>query len=207
MNFKRDFLPQFNNLPYFTKESLVISSAKFDIPRPSLDVYISRAMKSRELIRLKRNHYVTAEFYEKNKSDQSYIYYISNILLAPSYISLESALQYYGMLTEGINNFTTAVSSKLPREFKNNLGVFSYRKISNSLFDDFIYKKGNFEYLMAKPEKALFDYLYYKTNRFINDFSEDILEEFRIETDILKINEKKRLGKMISKFTSKKIKT
>jgi len=77
-----------------------------------------------------------------------------------SYISLESALSFYGMIPE-YSYSITSVTIKKTDKFTTNYGVFSYRKIKSDLFFGFKLITGdNYLYRIATPEKALFDFIY-----------------------------------------------
>ncbi len=81
---------------------------------------------------------------------------IANFLYSPSYISLESALSFYGIITQ----FPYQIASITPKKTKTikTLGKeFSYSHIKPELFFGFEKKE---KFLIAFPEKALFDYLY-----------------------------------------------
>lgn len=206
MNLRRDtFFSAFTAFPYFTKETLSATANKFSMPKSTFNSYIYKGLRDTQIISLKRNHYVTRSFYEIHKTDSSYLFSLSNLLLKPSYISLESALQYYGLFTEAINYTITSVTLKLPRKFKNRTGLYSYRKINDKLFTGFKTVKDTFEFTIALPYKAVFDYLYYQTNRFTKNVHADILEELRIDTDSLPPEEKKNLEALLANFTSIKI--
>jgi hypothetical protein len=51
----------------------------------------------------------------------------------------------------------------------------------------------------------ILDYLYYYTNRFTKNVHEDLLEDLRVDISELSSEEKEKLQKLISKFTSIKI--
>jgi predicted transcriptional regulator of viral defense system len=199
------YFSSLNEFPYFKKELLSQFAEKFSITKNTLNSYIYKSLKDGEILRLKRNYYVTRFFYEKNKTDTSYIFLLSNILLEPSYISLESALQYYGLFAEAVNYIVTSVTLKLPRVFKNRTGRYSYRKINEKLFSDFQIIEDKFNFTIARPYKAIFDYLYYHTNCFTKNVHEDLLEELRIDTNSILQDEKKKLKTLIAKFTPIKI--
>ncbi|MBU1110138.1 hypothetical protein KKB83_00775 [Patescibacteria group bacterium] len=205
MTFRNSFFSQFNNFPYFTKQALSLSASNFEMKPALLNSYVAKALKKGELISLKRGCYVTRIFYEENKVDSSYIFFLANNLLIPSYVSLESALQYYGLLAEALNTFRTSITTKLPREYENSLGIYSYRSISDDLFSGFCTIKGSFEFTIAEPHKAVFDYLYYQTDRFTCSFSENILASLRIDVESLAKKEKEKLKRLISKFTARNI--
>ncbi len=203
---RRDvFFSSLNEFPYFTGELLKQSAEKFSISNNTLNSYIYKAIKNGEILSLKRNYYVTRSFYERNKTDTGYLFLLSNILLKPSYVSLESALQYYGLFAEAVNFVVTSVTLKLPREFGNRTGRYTYRKINEKMFNGFKIVEGKFNFAIALPHKAIFDYLYYHTNRFTKNVHADILEELRIDTSSLPREEKKSLSAIIANFTSIKM--
>ncbi len=202
---RNSFFSHFITFPFFTKAHLRGEVNKFSIPDSTFNSYIYKALREGEIISLKRNYYVTRNFYDSHKTDMSYLFSLANILLQPSYISLQSALQYYGLFAEAVNYAITSVTIKLPRKFENRLSKYFYRNINEKLFTGFQTIKGNFTFTIALPHKAVFDYLYYQTNRFTQNVHVDLLEELRIDTDSLSSQEKKNLKNLISKFTSTKI--
>ncbi len=92
-------------------------------------------------------------------------FFIANKIYAPSYISLETALSYYSIIPE-VSMAVVSVTAKATRRFKNSHGLFIYRSIQPEAFRGYIIEKHNgFSILIAEPEKALVDYLYFKTLR------------------------------------------
>lgn len=81
---------------------------------------------------------------------------IANALYPPSYISLESALHFYGILLQ-TPRFITSVTPRRPRRFVIEGKEFTYAHIAPRLFQGFL-RRGNF--LIAEPEKALLDECY-----------------------------------------------
>lgn len=85
---------------------------------------------------------------------------LASYLNESSYVSLESALSFYGMIPE-FPYAITCVTTKKTKKFSTNHGVFSYRKIKPDLFFGFKLITGdNLLYRLATPEKALFDFMY-----------------------------------------------
>ncbi len=81
---------------------------------------------------------------------------IANFLYSPSYISFETALNYYGLLSQFPLEITSAtLGKKTEKEINNQL--YTYSKIDKKLFTGY-YKESN--YLIATKEKALFDEIY-----------------------------------------------
>jgi len=91
--------------------------------------------------------------------------HIANKLYSPSYVSLETALSKFGIIPE-VSMAVTSVTTKPTRKFKNKHGLFIYHSVRPKAFCGYyVERQGIFEMLIAEPEKALVDYLYFKTYR------------------------------------------
>jgi len=86
---------------------------------------------------------------------------ISAYIYEPGYISLESALSRYGVLSQ-IPQVLTCVTTRLPRVFNTSLGAIEYRQVKKCYFFGFD-KEGS--YFLAEPEKAFLDLLYLEKGR------------------------------------------
>lgn len=80
----------------------------------------------------------------------------ANMILAPSYISLESALSFYGILSQFTYSITSVTTQK-SKKYEVSGKQYEFTKIQKDNFRDYI-KKDNF--LIATPEKALIDLIY-----------------------------------------------
>ncbi|HCJ65820.1 MAG TPA: hypothetical protein DHV62_00460 [Elusimicrobia bacterium] len=88
-------------------------------------------------------------------------YLIANRVYEPSYISLDTALSFYGIIPETIYTVTSA-TTKATREFKINGINFAYCRIKKSVYTGYKpIKHLNETVLIAEAEKALADYLYF----------------------------------------------
>lgn len=83
-------------------------------------------------------------------------FYLANFIYAPSYVSFESALNFYGVLSQFPYGVTSATSRKPVQKSVDNK-VFTYAHLQKSLFWGYEKKDG---FLIALPEKALLDQLY-----------------------------------------------
>jgi len=191
-------------LPYFTKEVLRVAANRLGMKAGTFNAYINRSLRDGQIIHLKRGHYVTRVFYNANKTKISYLFFMANTLLRPSYISLETALSYYGMFAEAVNTITS-VTIQLPRKFENRTGLYFYRNITEKLFTDFMVVKNDFDFVIALPHKAVFDYLYYYTKGFTQNVHPHLLEDLRIDTDELSDDDKQKLSACIAVFTNVKL--
>ena len=115
--------------------------------------------KKGKVLKLKRGIYTLSE--EERKAPLPLLL-ISNILCAPSYVSLESALGFYGLIPERMMQ-VTAVTTRKTAVFKNHFGLFHYRSLKQSRFFGFqsVQDEGGVSLLIARPEKAILDKIYY----------------------------------------------
>ncbi|MDO8522384.1 MAG: hypothetical protein Q7S08_03805 [bacterium] len=203
MKSAKNLLEQLKSLPYFTKESVLQLSRPYGLAKTTVDTYISRSMKRKDILSLRRGLYVSADFYNKNKSDTSYLFFLANVIRKPSYVSSWAALQYYGLATEAIHTITS-VTSKVTRTYVTKAGNFVYSSIKDELFSDSVLIKGKFDFFIATPAKALFDLLYAKTRQFQGVAFEHIprlVEELRIDIDEMDKSEREKFYMMVKKYT------
>lgn len=87
---------------------------------------------------------------------------ISNILYPPSYISLESALAFWGLIPERVPE-VVAVTPRKTAHFENHYGSFLFRMLKRERFFGFISVRddGGLPCLIATPEKAILDKIYF----------------------------------------------
>jgi predicted transcriptional regulator of viral defense system len=85
----------------------------------------------------------------------------SNVLYAPSYVSLEYVLSLYGLIPEKVAQ-VTAVTTRKTARFSNPIGSFSFRHVKRDLFFGYTDQKdeNGAAVLVATPEKALLDKIY-----------------------------------------------
>jgi len=81
-----------------------------------------------------------------------------------AYVSFMSALHLYGII-EQIPQIITVASTSHTREIRTKLGVFSVHQIAPAYFCGFDWYKGEGEFLIAEPEKALIDCLYLSSRK------------------------------------------
>jgi len=167
-----DFRKEFFQLGCFNINQVYAWQDRFD--RNNLTRWIKKGF----LIRLKQGYYSFPEY--KNKSGFSY--FIANRIYKPSYVSLHTALSYYGIIPEAIVQITSVTSLKTA-VFSNDFGNYSYKTIkSNLMFAyDLIQQSDDTVVKFAKPEKALLDLLYLYP--FYNTHEE--MQALRLDEDFL----------------------
>ncbi|KKS07070.1 MAG: hypothetical protein UU61_C0023G0005 [Parcubacteria group bacterium GW2011_GWB1_41_4] len=203
MKSRKNLLEQLKPLSYFSKDTVNQLSKEFGLADATVDTYISRFLKYKEIFKLKKGLYVSADFFDKNKDDISYSFYLANIIRTPSYVSSWTALQYYNLATEAIHS-VTSITPKVTREYRTKAGNFAYQSIKKELFSDFSLAKGKFDFFIASPPKALFDLLYFRTRQFRGIPSKNIkalIGELRIDIDEMDKNEQRKFYSMIKKYS------
>lgn len=177
----QDFKVKLRGFSLFTLADIRKIEANFYRPR------LNEWQKKGFIKKLRRGYYMFADAVLNEEN----LFLAANRLYAPSYVSLESALSYYGLIPEGVYSITS-VSSKKTANFKTPIAVFSYRKLkSELLFGYCLGKHQGQNYKIAEMEKALLDYLYFNADiikesnfyewRFAN-------EEFLAKSDMTKLN-------------------
>ena len=202
MKSKKSLLEQLNILPHFTKSMIYQLGSQLGLKNSTVNTYISRFLKHKDILPLRRGLYISADFFAKNKSDISYSFYLANIIRTPSYVSSWTALQYHNLTTETIRS-TTSVTSKVTRDYETKAGTFSYQSIKKELLSDYALVKGKFDFFVASPSKALFDLLYFRTHQFRSikfDDVEKIVEELRIDISEMSEEERKSFYQKIKTY-------
>lgn len=126
----------------------------FAVSKNTASVFLSTNTKSGLFLKLRNGFYML-------KDSHPSPYLIANKLYRPSYISLESALSYYGVIPETVYGLSS-ITTKATREFNTPMGVFSYQRIKQNAFAGYTLNEIRDEkVLIAETEKALADYLYF----------------------------------------------
>jgi predicted transcriptional regulator of viral defense system len=134
------------NKPYFTVADL---EKILSMKRDSLYVALNRLVSSGVLIRLKRDVYQPAfQSLELEK--------VANELYYPSYLSFESALSRYGILSQ-IPYTLTFATTKRSKKLTLDTREVVYRQLKKEYFFGYILDNG---ICVAEPEKALLDQIY-----------------------------------------------
>lgn len=202
MKSRKNLLEQLKSLPHFDKNTVFQFGKQLGLQNSTVDTYISRFLKYREIIQFKKGLYVSRDFFEKNNNDIAYSFYLANVIRTPSYVSLWAALQYYNLTTEATHSMTS-VTLKVTRSYQTKAGDFSYQSIKEDLFLDFFLVHGKFDFFIASPSKALFDLVYFRTNQFRSVSFKNIIplvEELRIDIDEMEKSEQEKFYSLTKKY-------
>lgn len=138
--------------------------------------------RDKQIIRLKKGLYVCSpEITGKTLSTEL----IANHLYAPSYVSMSSALRYYGLIPEEVY-IKQSMTLKYAKNFDTPFGRFEYTHISKAAFSVGLtsIKKEDYAFVMATPEKALCDLIANSSKvnlRYLKDAEIYLEEDIRME--------------------------
>ncbi len=119
---------------------------------------LSRWVRSGRLLQLRRGLYALAPPYRKTAPHP---FLVANRLVRGSYVSLQSALAYHGLIPEHVP-VTTSVTTGRPQRRENAFGSFEYRHVRPERLTGYRVERlgGGQEALVATPAKALADLVY-----------------------------------------------
>jgi len=140
--------------PVFTSSILLAGN----VSAPDLRRQLSRWVKRGKIIQLRRGLYVLAGPYRKI---DPHPFLLANALKPASYVSLQSALAFYGLIPE-YTPVVTSVTTGRPERRETETGMFFFSHVKKAWFAG--YRKvevspGQAAFL-AIPEKSLLDLIY-----------------------------------------------
>ncbi len=160
--------------PVFTTASLLAGVRSPALVRRQL----ARWVQAGKIMMLRRGVYAIRAPYARRPL---HLFLVANALRKASYVSLQSALSYHGMIPEHAPA-VTSVTTRRPESVETPIGRFTFRHVDNRLFFGF----GEPEVApgqparVAGPEKALIDLLYLTPGSDDRDY----LRELRLEWDV-----------------------
>ena len=149
---------------------------------------ISEMLKSGELLALRRGLYVPGPELDLPLPNN---FLIANHLRGPSYISLESALSYWGLIPERVYEISS-VTTKTSKTYETAIGRFSYQHLMTPYYSFGIKSIQLTEMqtaMVASPEKALCDKIILTSGvllRSIPQALDFLLEDMRLDEDLLR---------------------
>jgi len=129
-----------------------------DVDPNAVRKQLSRWTQAGRLYQLRRGLYTLAPPFQKAKPHP---FLIANRMVSSSYVSLQSALAYYGLIPEYVP-VTTSVTTARPARWETPLGSFEFRHIKAELLRGYrrIELGSDQHAFVATPEKALLDLVY-----------------------------------------------
>src|SRR3989338_1236167 len=166
MNFI-EFQKKYKNAPLIYSRDVVREAGN---QKQSARNQLGRWLAKKLLLKLKKGVYLL-----RNEANPD-LNWIANQLYEPSYISLEYALSFYDLIPERVVDITSITTLKT-KTFQNELGHFVYRHLNPKAFRGFKKMEDSQQpFLIAEPEKAVVDFLYFNLPAFGKEPTE-ILKE------------------------------
>lgn len=165
--------------PVFDSSVLLAGSEK----PASLRQQLSRWVKSGRLVQLRRSIYALSDPYRKAAPHP---FLVANRLNTPSYVSLQSALNYYGMIPEYVPA-TTSITTGRPEEVNTELGDFIFHHVKKEMFFGYVQTEiaPDQPAFLAHREKALLDLIYLTPGSdnpaYLEELRLDLSSEFQWE--------------------------
>ncbi|MDZ7723229.1 MAG: hypothetical protein U5R06_10600 [candidate division KSB1 bacterium] len=171
----------------------------FDEPEKQIMARLSRWVAHGKLLRLRRGKYMLPVPYQKEMAS---LFYISNYLYRPSFISLFSALQHYQCIPEHVQAIQ-AVTTRQTKVWNTQVGRFQYFSTHSERF--FGYERVKLgpglqqTALIATLERALVDICYF----YSGEWTQNRWTELRL--DLPDFFQRERLLGYADRMQSKKV--
>jgi hypothetical protein len=151
-------LKQFNNIPFCHGSLLSILNA---YKRPNDK--ISRLLAEGDILKIKKGLYILSGEHRNAPVSKPLL---ANLIYGPSYVSLDFALSYHGLIPEGVFELCS-MTPKRVKCYDTPLGRFTYTHSFEPLYGMGIVSEATVDgscFLIASPEKALCDKVVYTQN-------------------------------------------
>lgn len=167
---------------------------------------ITRLLAGGAIVRVKKGLYCFGEPFRRGPVIREHL---ANLIYGPSYVSLDYALGYHGLIPERVERVTSVTTGR-SREFATPFGVFSFRMLSVARYaaGAVIEETGGTPFLIATPEKALADKVWADkrfSGRRVSDYRAYLSDDLRIDEDALRGLDRSRLKLAAEAYSSPKI--
>ena len=168
---------------------------------------ITALLRQGVIIRAKKGIYVFGEKYSRGPFSREVL---ANMIYGPSYVSLDYALHYYGLIPERVEAVTSVTFGR-GRRFSTPVGLFIYRMIPLRAYPigvDQVQMEGGRPFLIATPEKTLADKIHddrgtgIRTQEEMKDY---LLKNLRVDPGSLAKLDADDLALIANCYRSKKI--
>jgi hypothetical protein len=168
---------------------------------------LTQLLRDGALIRLKKGIYVFSRPLVRGEYS---LETLANIIYGPSYVSLEWALSFYGMIPERVEEITS-VTLKRKQSFTTPLGTFSYEHTHPDAYPEGITRMELSDYqkaLIATPEKAVCDLLMLRRGKVTSrrELREMMYEDLRMDEEAILKLDRERLAKIESAYPHSSVK-
>lgn len=148
---------------------------------------ITKLLAQGDLIRVKKGIYIDTHARSPYSKE-----ILANLIYGPSYVSLEYALRQHNLIPEAVRAVTSVTTGRNKR-YRTPIGDFDYAYMSSRFFSpgaEYVQIDASRGYMMASPEKAIFDILYLRyPDLGYSEIEAHLFENMRIdESDFYRLN-------------------
>ncbi len=167
----------------FTHATLLSHLSEYKNPNDE----IKQMLKHGELIQVKQSLYIRGDSYHDKTASKEHL---ANLIYDPSYISLDYALSFYGLIPKKVYEITS-VTTEMAKEYNTPLGTFTYIKSPITIYPigiNTVENEDGISYMIASPEKALCDKVLFTKSLGITSIkamTAYIKDDLKIDLDVL----------------------
>jgi len=175
-------LPDRISRDIFDYQQLIDALGHLQKPRDA----ISRLLAGGDVIRIRKGLYVFSRRLRRRPLSTELL---ANLTYGPSYISLDYALSYHGLIPERVRAVTSVCLGR-SRKFQTPFGVFTYRSLTLNRYATGarLFGEENDPFLMAGPAKALVDKVWDDKRirgTTLAEYHTYLLDDLRVDTEQL----------------------
>jgi len=156
------------------------------------------------ILRVKKGLYVFGDRQRRHPYSKELL---ANLVYGPSYVSLDYALAYYGLIPERVEALTSVTPIR-SRRFATPVGLFIYRQIPARAYEEGMVRvegEHNQAFLIASPEKALADKIVSVRGARIASIGEMgrfLEEDLRIDAGVIRSLSAERIDEFAGRYRS-----
>jgi hypothetical protein len=168
---------------------------------------ITDMLRQGTIIRVKKGLYVFGDRYRRHPYSRELL---ANLVYGPSYVSLDYALAYYGLIPERVEALTSVTPNR-PRRFSTPVGLFIYRQVPARAYEaGMVRVEGEYDqaFLIASPEKALADKIVSVRGApiaSIREMGRFLEEDLRIDAGAIRSLSAERIDEFAGRYRSLKL--
>jgi len=184
----------------FDYQTLTYALKDLSAPRDKTTLLLRQGV----IVRVKKGLYVFGDKYRRYPYSKELL---ANLVYGPSYVSLDYALAYHGLIPERVEALTSVTPSR-SRRFTTPVGLFIYRQVPARAYEIGMARvegeRGQ-AFLIASPEKALADKIVSVRGAHIASIGEMgrfLEEDLRIDTGAIRSLSAEKIDEFAGRYRS-----
>lgn len=169
---------------------------------------INDLLRQGVIVRVKKGLYVFSDPYRRYPYSKELL---ANLIYGPSYVSLDYALAYHGLIPERVEALTSVTPNR-SRRFSTPVGLFVYRQVPARAYEvGMVRVEGQHgqAFLIASPEKALADKVVSVRGAHIANIGEMgrfLEEDLRIDAGAIRSLSAEKIDEIAGRYRSLRLK-